>query len=696
MTTESTRQSVRSAWRDRQVWVVLLCVAGQLLTTHALLKLALLSLAAIVLISYVQGRGFRLTRPDMMLCGAVLFGMCYAVCPYWTISTLPEGTGGVLTLVGLAVLGWVWCWCFGQPVVLPARAVSSIPWLMVAVVLIVTLFGRGLFAPLEWRGDEDTHLLRLWTLKDIWLTTPIIWLLPLCFALWLLGLWNPGRRLNKPVRWALVIGPITVLAWAMEQHNDAGQLDYWLRRYPAALLWLQGLLTWSGRGWERALTSGPELARLLPAMSVVVLVMWWALRMEDLDLRATSSGGLLRVLVPLALGSIPILQCYATSIYLELPLIVLMIWVCCRSDRLLEAALKNDTFGPEWLALALIPFLKETSIVFCLAVIASAAWFGISELVKGGISPRALLGRICRLSVVVLLPAAVYFYFRTQGPSVRFPYSFYLPNFTEPALYRIFFTSLWQQCGVLLVFSVVGLVCAWRSRPRIVVFCVIVLVGYFLFFCGSASRRVPVGDVTLPGYLGYARFNLYLIAPLSALAWQGVVWLNGKRRGLLLAATAIWVALNLWMSPLHADGTRIAGWADQLIDTEGHHYPYPELYRWFGETVGEQRASVAVVGRRYSYDVGDQMYARRFGLDLDITTQPFEASAKLRVGESLMSAEQLRREFEQATAGLPEYIVIHEPAWGPQWPDPPTLGQYGLAAEFVRGGHRLIVYRRRR
>ena len=88
------------------------------------------------------------------------------------------------------------------------------------------------------------------------------------------------------------------------------------------------------------------------------------------------------------------------------------------------------------------------------------------------------------------------------------------------------------------------------------------------------------------------------------------------------------------------------------------------------------------------------MYARRFGLKLDITAYQVEGDAKLRVAEPLMTLDELATHFTEAAAADPDYIVIHQPVWGPRWDDRPTVGRYDLAETLGRFEHRLIVYRR--
>ena len=336
--------------------------------------------------------------------------------------------------------------------------------------------------------------------------------------------------------------------------------------------------------------------------------------------------------------------------------------------------------------------LSPPAVVFVVAVMCAAGLFAVLDGVRGRVGPGSLLRRYVRLGVVVLAPLAIYLYFRGQGPTVRFAYVFDVTNFAEPKLYVVFGRALWEQFGVLLVVAAYGLWCAVRSRPRLALFCVTVLIGYFLFFCGDANRRVQIDGVWLPGYLGYSRFMLSLLPPLLALAWVGMSHLLERRRVWALAIAALWLAGNVWMSPLRLDGSRAKGWGDYVIDTQDHQYPYDALYGWLGDQLSGEAATVAVVGRRYGYDIGDRMYAARYALNVAIHAEPLEASTKLRVAESVEPPDALERAFARAIQGRPDYVVVHEPVWGPQWPAPTDVGGYALSKTFEFGGLRLFAY----
>ena len=677
--------------RDWRAWLAILGPAAAMLTTRPTVKIALLLAALTAVVWLVQSRGFSISRGGAVLGGMALFLVALVVSPYWTIQTLPTGSS-VLVLGILLVVGVLWSLCFGRAVVYRGGAAPGFAWTIVPAVAVLLVVLPSLSAPLAWRGDEDTHLARLWALKDALYRLPVNWFIPVLLAPMAVALWNPGDLARGRVRWIVVVGTLALLGTAMWRVNADGSLDDALRRYPFLLVWVQAALCWSVQGWDRAVSSGPESVRLLPFLSLLAMVLWWSGKTACVNLPVSPAGVFSRVLVVLSLVTVPVLLFYSTLGYLELPLILLMIVVCCAGDRLLSAHLRGEPVGPAWIALGLIPFLKETAVVFVVAVMCAAVLFAVLDGLRGRARPGDLLVRFLQLGVVVLVPLAIYLYFRGQGEPVRSGYSFDVTNFAEPKLYAVFVRALWEQFGVLLVVAGYGLWCALRSRPRLALFCAAVLIGYFLFFCGDAYRRVRVDGAVLPSYLGYSRFVLYLLPPLLALAWAGVSHLLDHRRTWALAIAALWLAGNVWMSPLRLDGSRVTGWGDYVSDTQDHQYPYDALYGWLGDQLNGEAATVAVVGRRYGYDIGDRMYAARWGLHIAIHAEPLEASAKLRVGESVGPPDILERAFAHATRDRPDYVVVHEPVWGPQWLAPVNVGGYALSKTFEFGGLRLFAY----
>ncbi len=691
--TDSPAASIESPslLRDWRILPAILGPAAAMLTSHAVVKIALLLAALTAVVWLVQSRGFLISRSGAVLGGLALFLAAVVVSPYWTIQTLPAGSS-VIVLVVLLAVGVVWSLCFGREVVYRGGAASGFVWAIVPAVAVLLLVLPSLSAPLAWRGDEDTHLARLWALKDALYRIPLNWLIPVLLAAMAVALWNPGDLARGRIRWFVVVGTLALLGAAMWRVNADGALDDMLRRYPFVLVWGQAALSWSVQGWDRALSSGPESVRLLPLLSLLAMVLWWFGKTAPADPLAPPSGLFGCVLIVLSLTTVPVLLFYSTLGYLELPLILLMIVVCCAGDRLLTGHLRSEPVGPAWVALGVIPFLKETALVFVAAVMCAAGLFALLDGLRGQTRPGDLFRRYLRLGVVVVAPLAVYLYFRGQGPPVRSGYSFDVTNFAELKLYAVFGRALWEQFGVLLVIAGYGLWCAARSRPRLALFCVTVLIGYFLFFCGDAYRRVRIDDAVLPSYLGYSRFMLYLLPPLLALAWVGISRLLDRRRAWVPAVAVLWLAGNLLMSPLRLDGSRVKGWGDYVSDTQDHQYPYDVLYGWLGDQLEGEAATVAVIGRRYGYDIGDRMYAARNALDVAIHTEPLVAEAKLRVGEPAGPPDALERAFTRATRDRPDYVVVHEPVWGPQWPAPINVGEYALSKTFEFGGLRLFAY----
>ncbi len=680
-----------SLLRDWRAWPAILGIGAAMLTSHAVVKIALLLVALTAVVWLVQSRGLLISRSGAVLGGMALFLVALVVSPYWTVKTLPGG-GSVMVLGILLVVGVVWSLCFGRAVAYRGGATPGFAWTIVPAVAVLLLVLPSFSAPLSWRGDEDTHLARLWALKDALYQIPQNWFIPVLLAPMAVALWNPGGLARGRVRWIVVVGTLALLGAAMWRANADGSLNYALRRYPFLLVWVQAALSWSVQGWGRAVSSGPESIRLLPLLSLLAMVLWWSCLLNGAAEGDSRLGIVRRTVLVTALATVPALLFYATLGYLELPLILLMLVLCCTGDRLLTGYLRGEPVGPAWIALGVIPFLKETAVIFVVAIMCAAGLFAVLDGVRGRVRPGSLLRRYVRLGVVVLTPLAVSLYVRSQGPTLQYAYVFDPTNFAEWKLYAVFARALWEQFGVLLVIGAFGMVCAIRTRPRLAIICVTAGVGYFLFFCGDANRRVQIDGVWLPGYLGYSRFVLYLLPSLAALAWTGMSHLLDRRRAWALAIAALWLAGNVWMSPLRLDGSRVKGWGDYVIDTQDHQYPYDALYAWLGDQLEGQAATVAVVGRRYGYGIGDRMYAARYALNVAIHAEPVKARAKLRVGESLEPPDALEQAFARAIQGRPDYVVVHEPGWGPQWPAPVNVGGYALSKTFEFGGLRLFAY----
>ena len=157
---------------------------------------------------------------------------------------------------------------------------------------------------------------------------------------------------------------------------------------------------------------------------------------------------------------------------------------------------------------------------------------------------------------------------------------------------------------------------------------------------------------------------------------------------LLIIILAGFVYFGLFFGFFHTLGSLIGAILGIYLGTR---FADP-LFARFGDQLGGEAATVAVVGRRYGYDIGDRMYAARHALNVAIQAEPLGASAKLRVRESVGPSGTLERSFERAMQGRPDYVVVHEPVWGPKWPAPENVGGFVLAKTFEFGGLRLFVY----
>ncbi len=680
---------VRAGWRTAVAWSAVASVVG---CGHAGIKLCGAVTLLVLLIATYREHEPLISRITVGLGAAAWFALALLISPYWGVSTLT--VSAATAWCGVLCAGVLWTACAARPIAPPRGIPVGLPVLGVPALAIVVLLWPGLSASLAWRGDEDSNLARIWSLLDAWKRVPWSGWQPWCWVLAGVAVINPGRRLGVALRVVLLGGCLTILAVSMKDANAAGQLDVPLRRYPFVLVWLQAALSWSvARGFE-ALRSDPAAARLLPALAVAGIAVWAALGIGATEASRQRAAAAAVSAAALALATCPVLLFYGALIYADLPLIAILVWVCAAGDRLMRSQLLGLPVGAAWLGLLVVPFLKETAVGFVVAFLGCAAAFGMVQRLRRVAPGSAMLLRGLQLAVVLLLPIAVYLYVRDQGPAVRHAFRFDATQFAEPGLYAVLARAMVEQFGVVLPLAGIGALRMLRRRPWLVLLCITVGLTYVLLFCGDGQRRVRVDGAVLPGYLGYSRFMLYGLPPLLVLAVHGLRGIARRGPGWLGAVALLCLAANAWMCPLRADGSRVAGWGDYIIDTQDHQYPYAALYAWMASQSPSPSARVAVIGRRYGYAVGDTLYIRRYGLPVTVREYLLEVDSKLRVGQAAGPPDRLRTAFDEAMRDRPDYIVIHQPVWGPPWDGSQQVAAYRRHAEFLSGGLRLVVYYR--
>ncbi len=656
-----------------------LCLAVFLFCASPLIKLICLGAALMCAGSWAAGR----TSSLAVVAGAAaaLFGLAFLAAPYASITS---SCPAVLSWAMITGCGAAWVACVTTNVRwAPTQLGVALP----ALAVVGVLTGPSLFAALSWRGDEDYLIERVLNLVTAMQASPSLWI-GLLGATALGGvLCVSGQRVRVSVRVFAILGAAMAIGIALATENVDGRLDYDLRRYPYLSVWGHVLTSWFGGSWSQALSTDPALHRVWPALGLVLLVLG-----VTTALRGCKVPWFWRATVVAAVCTTPVLLFYSTLVYIDLWLIALMTIVAFNVDDLIEDWLSGRAVNAAWLALMCAMFVKETVIVFAAVVLLYAGVRALSRIAQH--EPwRPVLCQWARLGAVLIIPLALYLFFRAQGSVVHYGYHFALGNFNQLRLYEVMAQSYAMLFGPVLLPALWGAVVLLRERPRLVLFCAGLFLAYWLFFFGLHPRmRLPDGD-SLPKYAGYGRFMMYMLPPVVVCAVHGLVNVCRRHLGVGAAVVCTITMANVLLAPVRLDGSRPAGWGSFVHDTEAHQYPYDEVYAWLAARSGRAHVTVSVVGRRYTYAPGDRMYSQRHGLSMALCEHLIERE-KIVIGQPAATLTELEADFMMAAANRPDVIVVHQPVWGASWPDPPRCAGYRLAQRFDRHTYHIVTYTR--
>lgn len=652
-----------------------------LLAPWAPLKIGLAALAAAG-IAGTLARGGRVPRVAVVLLAASAFWIAHVASPYWLLPRTAAGRGAALALLVLLAASWarIASWDLTWK---PQRMPPWVPVLVVAALTVVCL--PGLFAPLEFRGDEDVHVARplaaLEALQGVTLAHP-----PIVAALMAIGVLLLALRPRLAAfvsAAALLILPLA-LAGSFIRRPPSPEMMAKLGRYPILSAWLHTAAAFSP--FELAPPLGrllyqEALFRLVPFFSILLLATWVA--------RLVKGPPVLRALLALALTTPPVLLYYATALYLELPAVCLITVGLYGLDVSAIRLRKGRVESGALLALALGLLLKESAMALGLAAVATVA--ALLFTARGTAAARLRAGG--RVAAVVLTPALVYVFWRTTTPALRAlrDAGFEPAALANPDLYRSLPGAMAVSLGApLLVFAAVGVVVSVRRRPWAAVIWGSALLGMLLLLAGDWVTPTTAGP--MPAHWGHSRMLLLTFPPIGCFAIEACRFLYGRAPRALGVAAGMVLLVHLWLRPFGWDGSRPARWGDLVSEAAGERYPYAELYGWLARS-GVQ-GEMLILGRDYAYR--DDFYLKKYGLDLAVRTWPTRTprSPDLRWGTNTGAAWQELQEQLLAAGRAPVPVVVaHVPEGIAGESLPLQVGALRREMIFGLGTQFLVVYK---
>lgn len=518
--------------------------------------------------------------------GIVLLGLLFAVAylfsPYWLyITTIKSNTviqtvgtkpSMIITVILLTLTGLLWSYLAAGNV--PAQNNQAgqrsfiqriLPLAALASLVLACNYGP-LGNSISVLGDESYHITRIRILhKFLYFlfsdANKLVLPAGICFVLVALFLFW------KRCRTETIIGTISALVLAAY----IGAVAYfspefydWLDmlRYP----FISYLFEQLGPPWG-AYPYDERTYRLIPLMSAfgVGCFGWWAARRQNVP-------GVAAFIFAFALTLTPAVYYYSTTLYLELPAVVLLLFVMYYIEPILTEDFLSVRSSPGWYALMAVGFIKETLIALIAGIILLRLLFRAFIVVKNKtLTGRTILNETAA-AFCIAVPLAIYILLRlTFGEPGTRAYTLSFNNITNASLYIVAAKYLWSRFGLILPMALGGLVlCIYRRRfilalPLVVLF----LVHFFFHFLEE------------PDLVGHARFNLFLFPMLAVLAVIGLGRLAGKSRPAVLAAAAVLLLVNILMSPVALTGEKDPLWSSprNKVTTE-YYFPLEESVVW--------------------------------------------------------------------------------------------------------------------
>ncbi len=457
-------------------------------------------------------------------------------------------------------------------------------WFLPILVLMAVMDARALNAPVPWMGDEDFHILLPWTIAERIAAHPAMLtacLLPIACA------WLPARRPRLVWGAALAMG-LGVAAAGYFLRPDA----YQMLRNPVLVKFLTAFPVFAYSSLLPA--ANPELPyRLLPWLSAAGIA-WVVLRGLGRRAPMLGLGSALLIL------SLPLVRYYSTILYLEMPAVLGMTVACLNARSLLTRPLARLVESPAWYALLLIGFVKETTMPFLAAFLLSR-WMGRLPALIGKARAAAREGQTAggawpweeawdeaRIAACVGFPLFFYLVYRSALGDPR-PFILNTGNLSDPTLPPRLARSLWDCFGILLFPAAAGAVLLAVRRKRILL----------SFYLSAMFLNAAMHFLDLPRYVGYSRFNLFLLPSLIALSLESLRFARLRFPVPAIAILALAVAADIRMSPINADGTKKPYWGVYGEDCGEHYYPYRDALRWIAANHPGQKA--LLTGNDYLY-----------------------------------------------------------------------------------------------
>jgi hypothetical protein len=594
---------------------------------------------------------------------ASFYILAFVMSPYWSLARSESGV--IINLSVIIGLGAIWSY-FSAGDIQTITRVKTFLLLGFLLVGMTALNNATLTSVIPWRGDESTFIVRT---RDLMSRVPIKFALLASF-LFALIVFAVARRSSWMIFGGILLESYAIIQFLLN-NPFKGIGAVLLLRWPYVNYWFYIIVPIIAKYlWD---PNHEFLYRIIPLVSAVGLV--WMVQNK-----LTRSNFLINLLWGGAIATIPIVFYYSSILYAELSAVFLMMIVCFHANDLLCNDFNNIRRNPGWPALVLLGFVKETVIVFLLCFLISRTVISVRRQItvsKVSLQDKIKNYLIGELPVVfcVLYPYVLYTVFRVYLINIRSYIRGYSPNLTNLfnlTLYKITAQSFIEQFGVFLPFFFCGLLLLLWKRDYIVAFFTLFLfIGVPLFYGIDTNSQA---------YLGYSRFNLFVLPPIlvGSVAALNQISKWGKMASVSIACISI--SLNLILSPVYLDGTKVPYWGNYLLDTSEHYYPYDQALLWLKNNHSSERILFSEMF--YNYYLSFYFAKLDWHPTYDVQLSPEHADEASTLSNILSDARLGR-------FGLVLYQVK-----GNDIPQPVEYGEFCLEKIFKNQAHTLLLFSR--
>jgi hypothetical protein len=501
------------------------------------------------------------------------YSLVFILTPYWLV---PQSFPIIFIILTFTIgAGLVWSHLSTESLEFNVE-VKQWLYFIILMVGMIAINWRPLLSEIGWRGDEDFHIKAVLSLFNQ-VRSHIGWVIYniLFFILYL----YISKRKPKGANFLYILTIIVNVLYILLSDIFPKSSFYSIMRYPYINYWGDVIIPLIA---SRFISPYHEvLFRIIPFISAVAIAWMFQRKLKP-------NGPTLFFLLGLSVATIPILLYYSSILYLELPAVFLMFYVCLKVKTLIFDDVYQLRHNPAWYALIVIGFIKETTVPFLFCLLLVRIWATITNKIL--IRPvsyrpvkifrqnnRSEILKILTNELIVtfstLFPVVLYIFLRSIFATTRS----FTPNLTNLWMvqtYSAIGQSLVQQFGLFLIFFIIGCIILLRKKETFSAgFYLLVFLVTLLFF-GLDNWQ----------YAGYSRFNLYILPVILAgscvLFNQIVSW----KKIISTTIVLVVITINLLMSPIFPDGSKVPLWGNYNYDTSEHYYPYQDALYWLKHT----------------------------------------------------------------------------------------------------------------